>query len=170
MTRHGYRRVVPIVGMALAVLALLGSATQLARLQARFFDRAEAGTRSSIFPQGETDLAISGVKVSSKPYLKGGTWRIMATGTHRSWTNVPIMAIYVDGESSLTAGGETYEDSESDGWLNGDEAVATTRVTSDEVFGSELFDVAAAASSDHEFYDTELGGWVFLHTSVSGVL
>jgi len=68
------------------------------------------------------------------------------------------------------AGGETFDDSASDGWLKGDEAEAHTECESDEVGGTELLGCEAEASSDHEFYDSRLGGWLFLYTSVSGGL
>ena len=70
----------------------------------------------------------------------------------------------------LAAGGDDYTDSESDGYLNGDEAEATTSVETDPIVGTELMDAEGSAESDHEFFDTRLGGWVYLHTSVSGGL
>ena len=93
-----------------------------------------------------------------------------AKGTHRSSTSVPITAIGVEGELELTAGGDTYEDFASDGWLNGDEAEARTQCESDGIPGTALLDCEAEASSVHEFYDSRLGGWLYLYTSVSGGL
>lgn len=151
-----------------AVVALVGMAAELARREAHYYDSTSA-LRGSVTPQGETDLRLSGRKISSWPPIVG-TWVITARGTHRSWTNTPIAAIGVEGDLTLTAGGETYSDSESDGWLNGDEAEAVTYVESEGVPGNQLLDAEGTASSEHDFYDSRLGGWVFLYTSVSGGL
>lgn len=160
-------KTVLVIGIYLVALVATVAAAELAKLQAQYYDRAVDVMRSGINPQGETDLRLSGKRISIWP-LGVGTWIVTAKGTHRSWTSEPIMAIGVEGELELIAGGETYEDSESDGWLNGDEAEAHTRVDSDGIPGTQLLDVEAEAASDHEFYDTRLGGWIFLHTSVSG--
>jgi len=158
------------ITVGLLMLAIAAAAAELTRMQARYYDRAGSGVRSGVNPQGETDLRLSGRRLSSWPPLAGGTWIVTAKGTHRSWTSVPITAIGVEGELELTAGGETFDDSASDGWLNGDEAEARTECESDEVRGTELLDCEAEASSEHEFYDSRLGGWLFLYTSVSGGL
>jgi hypothetical protein len=162
-------RLVIAITLGLMMLALAAAAAELTRMQAQYYDRASGGVRSGVNPQGETDLRLSGKKVSNWPPLVG-TWIVTAKGTHRSWTSVSITAIGVEGELELTAGGETYDDFASDGWLNSDEAEARTECESDEIPGTALLDCEAEASSDHEFYDSRLGGWLFLFTSVSGGL
>lgn len=148
-------------------ITLIGSSAELAWRQAHYYDRASSAMRSSIHPQGDSELWITARKVSSFPPIVG-TWVVEATGTHRSWTDVPIFAIGVEGELELTVGGDDYTESDSDGELDSDEVEIYTWVESDGVWGSTLRSAEASASSVHEFYDSELGGWLFIESGASG--
>lgn len=131
--------------------------------------------RTTLVPHGSTDVYVSGTQFDTAPIAKGGKWEVWARGTHRSWTNVAIDAIGVEGELILNAGGEQYTDSESQGWLLSDEARATTRASQNRnqgewVYGEDLPTVSAEASSIHQFYDIELlgGEWFEMESEAMG--